>query len=64
MYEVVQAKFTQHEELKVLLLSTGTATLIEHTENDDYWGDGGDGSGKNKLGKILMQLREELQKKK
>ena len=64
MYEAVQAKFTQHEELKELLLGTGTATLIEHTENDDYWGDGGDGNGKNKLGKALMQLRSELQKKK
>jgi len=64
MYEAVKAKFTQHEELKELLLSTQTANLIEHTENDDYWGDGGDGSGKNKLGKALMQLRDELQRKK
>lgn len=60
MYEAVKAKFTQHEELKKLLLSTHEATIVEHTENDDYWGDGKDGKGKNKLGKILMKLREEL----
>jgi predicted NAD-dependent protein-ADP-ribosyltransferase YbiA (DUF1768 family) len=42
------------------LLATGDAILIEHTRNDDYWADGGDGSGKNKLGLLLMQVREEL----
>lgn len=60
MYDVVLAKFTQHEELKEKLLQTGNAILIEHTENDSYWGDGGDGNGKNRLGKILMKVREKL----
>lgn len=60
MYEAVKAKFTQYAELKELLLSTSQAKLVEHTENDSYWGDGGNGSGKNKLGKLLMRLREEL----
>src|ERR1700722_13257921 len=45
MREVVRAKFTQHEELKKLLLDTGDAIIVEHTANDSYWGDGGDGSG-------------------
>ncbi|WP_196888637.1 NADAR family protein [Aureivirga sp. CE67] len=60
MYEIVFAKFSQHEDLKEILLSTGDSKIIEHTENDSYWGDGGDGSGKNKLGKILMKIRENL----
>lgn len=60
MYEAVKAKFSQHLALKELLLSTEDAKIIEHTENDDYWGDGGDGKGKNMLGKILMKVREEL----
>ena len=60
MRAAVLAKFTQHAELRALLLSTGDAKLVEHTENDDYWGDGGDGSGKNMLGRILMQVRESL----
>ncbi|MDJ1500977.1 NADAR family protein [Xanthocytophaga agilis] len=60
MYEAIKAKFTQHTELAELLLNTEDARIIEHTENDSYWGDGGDGSGKNKLGKLLMKLREEL----
>lgn len=61
MYDALKAKFTQHQDLKELLLSTEEKILIEQTENDDYWGDGGDGSGKNRLGKLLMRLREELQ---
>lgn len=45
--------------MKEILLSTGNAILVEHTEKDNYWGDGGDGSGKNRLGKILMKVRDE-----
>jgi ribA/ribD-fused uncharacterized protein len=60
MRRAVLAKFTQHEELWALLLSTGEARIVEHTENDDYWGDGGDGSGKNMLGRILVEVREQL----
>lgn len=60
MRHALRAKFTQHEDLRATLLSTGTATLVEHTANDAYWGDGGDGSGKNMLGKLLMEIRDEL----
>ena len=60
MYEAVKRKFLQYQELKELLLSTENAQIIEHTVNDNYWGDGGNGKGKNKLGKILMKIREEL----
>jgi N-glycosidase YbiA len=60
MYDAVKAKFTQHVELKQLLMATKNAQIIEHTENDNYWGDGGDGKGENMLGKILMKIREEL----
>jgi N-glycosidase YbiA len=60
MREAVEAKFRQHDELRALLLATGNARLIEHTENDDFWGDGGDGSGRNELGRILMAVRARL----
>jgi N-glycosidase YbiA len=60
MHEAVLAKFTQHADLRELLVETGDATIVEHTENDAYWGDGGDGRGKNRLGQILMRVREEL----
>lgn len=60
MHEAVLAKFTQHDDLRAMLLATGDARIVEHTENDRYWGDGGDGRGKNRLGTILMRVREEL----
>jgi ribA/ribD-fused uncharacterized protein len=60
MRDVVRAKFTQHDDIRQILLSTGDAKIVEHTENDSYWGDGGDGSGKNMLGSILTEIRDEL----
>lgn len=60
MREALRAKFTQNKDLKKILLETDDAILVEHTANDNYWGDGGDGSGKNLLGKLLMEVREEL----
>lgn len=63
MREAVLAKFTQHEDIRAVLLATGNAEIIEHTANDYYWGDGGDGHGKNKLGRILVSVREELRER-
>src|SRR5579884_1741523 len=60
MRKVVHAKFSQHDDIRQVLLSTGDAKIVEHTEKDSYWGEGGDGSGKNMLGRILMEVREEL----
>lgn len=60
MEQGVRAKFTQHPHLRELLLSTGERPLVEHTRNDRYWGDGGDGTGRNRLGEILMRIRAEL----
>lgn len=61
MIDSVRAKFKQHPQLKNLLLDTGNAILIEKTKQDNFWADGGDGSGQNFLGKILMMVREEFQ---
>jgi N-glycosidase YbiA len=60
MYDAVLAKFTQHDTLKTILLGTGDAIIIEHTSNDRYWGDGGDGTGRNQLGKTLMKVRDRI----
>lgn len=62
MYEIVKSKFTQNQDLKQRLLDTGNEELIEgNIWNDTYWGmDIRTNRGKNKLGKILMRVREEL----
>jgi predicted NAD-dependent protein-ADP-ribosyltransferase YbiA (DUF1768 family) len=43
-----------------MLVRTAERTLVEHTALDSYWGDGGDGTGKNRLGVLLMQVRSGL----
>ena len=60
MLKACTAKFHQHRHLKQLLLSTGDRLLVEHTENDSYWADGGDGTGRNQLGITLMKVRKHL----
>ncbi len=60
MFDAVLKKFTTHEQLCELLLSTGNEKIIENAPGDYYWGCGKDGSGKNKLGLILMEVRERL----
>ena len=47
--------------LRAALLDTGSLILVEHTANDRYWGDGGNGTGQNRLGRLLMELREQLE---
>lgn len=60
MYEVVYEKFYQNPEACERLKATGDATLIEgNTWNDRYWGVC-NGKGQNRLGEILMRVREEL----
>ena len=62
MRKAVEAKINAHEELKELLLSTGNEELIEDAARDSFWGCGADGSGQNWLGRILMELREQLKR--
>jgi|SRR6185312_7786479 len=60
MYEGLKAKFTQNSELRALLCETEEKTLIEDSPYDYYWGVGRNKNGKNRLGVLLMKLREEL----
>lgn len=63
MKRLLRAKFTQHDDLKVLLVGTGTARLIESATVDSpvnrLWGEV-NGVGQNRLGQLLMEVRDEL----
>jgi hypothetical protein len=63
MRKVLTAKFTQHEDLKKLLLSTGNSRLVEAGRADNAvnrtWGEV-NGKGQNMLGVLLMEVREEI----
>ncbi len=67
------AKFHQNPELKEHLLKTGQKVLAEANPHDNFWGTGcalhseklakpGEWPGQNKLGILLMDLRDELGK--
>ncbi|HAY22248.1 MAG TPA: DUF1768 domain-containing protein [Desulfobacterales bacterium] len=60
MRAVLLAKFTQHESLRLKLLETGDAQLIEASNTDAFWGIGKKGNGKNMLGVLLMDIRREF----
>ncbi|AFY49671.1 hypothetical protein Nos7524_3897 [Nostoc sp. PCC 7524] len=60
MREAVLCKFATHADIKEILLATGNEEIVENSPIDYYWGCGADGSGKNMLGIILMEVREIL----
>ncbi len=57
---IVREKFSQNSQLAFWLVNTGSEEIKEHSHKDSYWGDGGDGTGENHLGRILMTIRAEL----
>jgi ribA/ribD-fused uncharacterized protein len=59
MRRAVRAKYDQDPSLQNQLIATGSQPIVMHYR-DSFWGDGGDGSGENKLGKIHMEIRSEL----
>lgn len=67
MLEVLRAKFAENSYLADALLNTGDIILIEDTTGwcDNYWGEClcercRDLPHENRLGKLLMQVRQEL----
>lgn len=64
MRKVVTAKFKTHSKLQDILLSTGNRPLVESSPGDAFWGAGPDGSGENRLGKLLEEVRDTLRAKK
>lgn len=62
MRRALYAKFSQHKELRALLLATGSKQISALYNTDSYWALGPDGNGKNRMGKLLMETRERLRK--
>lgn len=61
MQQIVRAKFIGNPDLLDCLLATGTQELREGNRwGDTFWGIC-NGHGQNHLGKILMELRKEMQ---
>lgn len=60
MREILKAKASQHEYVLRKLMATGDRELIENSWRDDFWGWGEDRDGENMLGKLWMEIRDEL----
>ena len=62
----LRVKLAQHfHKFGDLLLATGDSPIVEQSRKDDFWGarvnDDGSLTGMNVLGRLLMELRAELQ---
>jgi N-glycosidase YbiA len=66
MEDLVRQKFTRYADLRVKLIATGDALLIEgNTWDDRFYGcvwdsHKGEWVGENHLGRLLMKVREEI----
>lgn len=59
MLEALREKFKQNPPVLETLKGTGSRPIVEASP-DPYWGEGRTGKGKNRLGKLIEQIREEL----
>ena len=66
MKKILICKYTQHQDLQELLLSTGNKRLVEVATVDNavnrLWGEV-NGKGQNKLGELLMEVRDEIRQR-
>ncbi|MGB1270465.1 MAG: NADAR family protein [Endozoicomonas sp.] len=60
MLNALRAKAEQSPKFRELLVKTGKLPLFETSDKDEYWGTGKDHNGQNRLGVLLMKVRDEL----
>jgi len=63
MKEILKCKVEQHPYVQKKLLQSGNREIVEDAWRDDYWGWGEKRDGKNMLGKLWMEVREEFRNK-
>lgn len=60
MKEILHTKVAQHPYVKKKLIESGERLLVEDSWRDDFWGWGPNKDGKNMLGKLWMEVRDEV----
>ena len=60
MRDILREKVRQHVYVRRKLLATGDRELIEDSWRDDFWGWGPARDGRNMLGRLWMEVRQEL----
>ncbi len=68
MKKLMRLKALQHEEIRQALLDSGELKIVKHIvtypPGDGFWDDGEDGGGLNHVGRMWMEIREELKNNK
>ncbi len=66
MKNLMRLKAEQHEEIRKALIESGDLKIVKHITTyppgDGFWDDGEDGTGLNHMGRMWMEIREELNK--
>ena len=66
MKKLMRLKAEQHDEIRQALIDSGDLKIVKHIvtypPGDGFWDDGEDGKGLNHVGRIWMEIREELKK--
>ena len=66
MKDLMRLKALQHEEVKKAMRDSHDLKIIKHIytypPGDGFWDDGVNGEGRNEMGKIWMELRDEFKK--
>jgi len=62
MKKILVAKCYQHEYVRRKLLKTGDRQIaeVDWREADSFWGIGSDGRGENMLGRLWMDIRDDV----
>lgn len=62
MKDILREKVRQHDYVRTKLLATNDRLLVEDSWRDDFWGWGPNRNGLNMLGKLWMEVRDEVRK--
>ena len=60
MKSILKEKVLQHPYIKEKLIESGAREIVENSPVDDFWGWGNSKDGANHLGKLWMEIRDEL----
>jgi ribA/ribD-fused uncharacterized protein len=65
MKDLMRKKVQQHDDVRQTLLDSGDLKIVKHIVSgppaDGFWDDGEDGMGLNHMGRMWMEIRDELQ---
>lgn len=64
MKNIMRLKAEQHADVRQALIDSENQEIVKHIvtgpPGDGFWDDGEDGKGENRMGKMWMEIREEI----